>query len=65
MKRAEVIATAKRVQAIAWRGAGRKFKPPPWDELASEQRGACLAVAKWYLRHLMRAALDRKRPWKE
>ena len=46
----EVNKAAQTVQRLAWRGAKRFGKCPPWHELSEEQRNACRAVARWHLR---------------
>jgi hypothetical protein len=51
----EVNRAAQTVQRLAWRGAGRKGKSPPWHDVLHEQRNACREVARWHLRKLREA----------
>ena len=51
----EVNRVARKIQCLAWRGAGRKGNTPPWHEIFDEQRNACRAVARWHLRQIRKA----------
>lgn len=56
MTRAEVIATAKRIHAIATH-SHPDHQNIAWEDLNPVNVAACMAVAKWHLRRVKAAPL--------